>query len=176
MATSKSKPKKKKKTKFSPWLVFVLAIIIIALISMGISYYLMNNENPKVHEWATSEDKTETLTQPETVTKTEKAAKAVEKTPLDGSWVSLYDGAILTFTGLDFVLELPSVDSPEKITGKIALEKTIVTFYYTSGKKSCLDVEGHYQFTFEGDELSFKVIKDQCPSRKERMAANWFKL
>jgi hypothetical protein len=176
MATSKSKPIKKKKTKFSPWLIFVLAIIIIALISMGIGYYLMNNENPKIHEWATSGEKTETAGKPETATKPETVAKAVEKTPLEGSWVSYYDGAILTFTGLDFVLELPSVDSPEKITGRIALEKTIVTFYYTSGKKNCLNVEGHYQFTFQEEELNFKVIKDQCESRKERMSANWFKL
>lgn len=176
MATSKSKPKKKKKTNFSPWLIFVLAIILIALISMGISYYLTTSKDPVVHEWATSDENTQTSSQPETTAKVEKTTKAIEKTPLEGSWVSLYDGAILTFTGLDFVIELPSVDSPEKITGKIALEKTIVTFFYTSGKKSCLDVEGHYQFTFEGEELNFKIIKDQCASRKERMAANWFKL
>lgn len=176
MATSKSKPIKKKKTKFSPWLIFALVIILIALISMGIGYYLTTIENPKIHEWATNGEETETATKPETGAKPETAAKVVEKTPLEGSWVSNYDGAILTFTGLDFLLELPSVDSLEKITGKIAMEKTIVTFYYTSGKKSCIDVEGHYQFTFEGGELSFKVIKDQCASRKERMTANWFKL
>ena len=108
--------------------------------------------------------------------KNRKKPKTIEKTPLEGSWVSMYDGAILTFTGLNFSLDMPSVDSPEKITGKIAIESTIVTFYNTGGKKICLDDEGHYQFTFENDELNFKVIKDQCASRKERMTANWFKL
>ncbi|HEY9113721.1 MAG TPA: hypothetical protein VIN10_03420 [Bacteroidales bacterium] len=176
MAISKSKPKKKKKTKFSPWLIFVLVIILIALISMGIGYYLTNNENPNIVEWAKSDEKTETATEPVKAADDEKATKTVEKTALEGSWVSMYDGSILTFTGLNFALDLPSVDSPEKITGKIALENTIVTFYNTGGKKVCIDVEGHYQFTFQDDELNFKIIKDQCASRKERMTANWFKL
>lgn len=137
---------------------------------MGISYYLTNNENPSVKEWATSEEEVKTNPQPEV------SSTTIEKSPLEGSWVSFYDGAILTFTGLNFVLDVPSVDSPGKITGKIAIEKTIVTFYYTSGKKSCLDVEGHYQFTFQDEELNFKVIKDLCDNRKERMTANWFRL
>lgn len=171
MATAKKKPaKKKKKTKFSPWLIFIFILIIIVALAMGISYYLTNSKNPTVHEWANSEE-----TAAETKSN-EKTTKIIEKTPLEGSWVSYYDGAILTFTGLDFVLELPSVDSPEKIKGKIAIESTIVTFYYSSGKKSCLDVEGHYQFSFIDEELNFKVIKDLCNSRKERMSANWFKL
>lgn len=171
MATSKIKPKKKKKSKISPWLVFSLLIILIALISMGISYYLTNCGDPEIKDWAANKENTQTLPEEKAAT-----SQSEEKTTLEGSWVSYYDGAILNFEGLSFVLELPSVDTPEKITGKIAIEKTIVTFYYTSGKKSCLDVEGHYQFTFEKDELTFKVIKDPCASRKERMSANWFRL
>jgi len=170
MATNKSKPKKKRKTKFSPWLILVFVLIIIAALAMGIGYYLTNSKNPAVHDWATTE---EAKAEPKLK---ETTSKIIEKTPLEGSWVSYYDGAILTFTGLNFTLDLPSVDSPEKITGKVAIENTIVTFYYTSGKKSCIDVEGHYQFSFDNEELTFKVIKDLCNSRKERMTANWFRL
>jgi hypothetical protein len=138
---------------------------------MGISYYLTNTENSKIREWLKPE---ESITSDSTINQNEQEIN--QKTPLEGSWASYYDGAILTFTGLDFVMELPSVDSPEKITGKIALESTIVTFYYSSGNKICLDVEGHYQFSFDNDELNFKVIKDLCESRKERMSANWFRI
>lgn len=170
MATSKSKPKKMKKTKFKPWLIFILIIILIALISMGISYYLTNSENLGLKKWAANSQNSEN------VAETQATNQVSEKTPLEGSWVSYYDGAIFTFTGFDFILEIPSVDSPEKTTGKIAVAKTIVTFYYTSGNKSCLDVEGHYQFTFHEGQLNFKIIKDLCSTRKERMTANWFKL
>ena len=138
---------------------------------MGISYYLTNNDSQEIKDWVANKENTEMVLEKEV-----QKPKAIEKTPLEGSWVSNYDGAILTFTGLDFVVELPSVDSPEKISGKIAIEKTIVTFYYTNGKKSCIDVEGHYQFSFDKDEIFFKVIKDQCASRKERMTATWFRL
>jgi len=170
MAPTKNRAKKKKKTKWNPWLILVLVIILIALISMGISYFMTNEKDFKLPELLSPKEAVENTEIPKT------EPKKVEKTPLEGSWVSYYDGAILTFTGLDFVLELPSVDSPEKIKGRIALESTIVTFYYTSGNKSCLNIEGHYQYSFEGEELSFKVIKDLCERRKERMTANWFKL
>ena len=56
------------------------------------------------------------------------------------------------------------------------MEQNLVTFVNTSGKKVCIDIEGHYQFTFEEDELTFKLIKDNCPRRIELMSASWFKL
>lgn len=170
MATPKSRTRKKKKNKLNPWLILVLVIILIALLSIGIGYYLTDEKNTTEQGFLPPTEKIEKTKEPEN--KQDK----IEKTPLEGSWVSMYDGAILTFSGLNFTLDMPSVDAPEKIEGKIARENTIVTFYYTTGKKSCLNVEGHYQYSFEGDELSFKVIKDLCDARKERMTANWFKL
>lgn len=169
MPTAKKKPIKKKK-KFSPLLIIFIVLVLIFLLSMAISYYLTDGNSSFFGNKSTVSDSEINLVQ------NENSPQKQVMTPLEGIWVSYYDGAILTISGQSFTLELPSVDSPEKISGEIAVESTIATFYYKNGTKSCLDTEGHYQFSFENEELNFKIIKDLCASRSERMISNWFKL
>ncbi len=136
-----------KKTVNNNLFIFLAIIIVLALISVIAAYFLT--------------EKTEPQDQP--------------VTPIEGTWVSNYNGTMLTIKGLTMVLELPAVDKSTVIKGKIAVEKNIVTFIYEDGP--CKNVEGHYQYTFDvKGELFFKLIKDKCPSRQELMSASWFKL
>jgi hypothetical protein len=163
------KPRKKRKNKFNPVWIFLSIVIAIAIISMLISYFWVEQEKPDV------------LLLP----KTEKDQKAVEPTkeqlelatPLEGTWVSNYDGVMLTVSGLSFTLESSGVDGAQKINGDLSIEENIVTFVYTSGSEVCKGPEGHYLYSIDGSgELFFKLIKDICDGRKERMTASWFRL
>jgi len=102
--------------------------------------------------------------------------KQVKDNPLKGTWVSNYDGTMLTIKGDSFTLEMPSVDASSKVKGRIIIEKTIATFINDSKSKSCPSLEGHYSFSFENDELIFSLIKDECDTRINRMSVSWFKI
>ena len=94
-----------------------------------------------------------------------------------GTWVSNYDGAILTLKRFEFTLEMPSVDQKTTIKGELSVVKNVLTFVYTSGSETCRGVEGHYQYTLEDNgDIFFKRIKDKCKSRAERMEVSWFRL
>ena len=139
-------------------LIFFVIVIALAIISIVAAYYLSgedSNLNPtKVH-------------------KTEKVAQPV--TPIEGTWVSNYDGTMLTVEGRSVTFESPSVDESNKVSGEITIQDNIVTFSNIKG--SCKDIEGHYLYSIdEKDELFFKLIKDSCPKRIELMTASWFKL
>ncbi|NOX86447.1 MAG: hypothetical protein GXO86_10885 [Chlorobi bacterium] len=136
-----------KKTGNNNLFIFLAIIIVLALISIIAAYFLTDK----------------TASQDQTVT------------PIEGTWVSNYNGTMLTVNGLTITLELPAVDKSTIIKGKIAVEKNIVTFIYEDGP--CNNIEGHYQYTFDvKGELFFKLIKDNCPSRQELMSASWFKM
>ena len=169
MPTTKKKAVKKKK-KINPLLLLLIIVALIFLLSMAISYFLSKDNNPLFNP---GKAETDTLMNLHENSLTDQIKF---KTPLEGIWVSRYDGALLSIQGLIFTLEIPSVEASEKINGEIAVDNTIVTFFNKNGIKSCLDIEGHYQFVFEGQDLSFKLIKDACPSRIERMSAGWYKL
>ena len=77
---------------------------------------------------------------------------------------------------MSFTIENPGVDNPTKISGKLAVEQNLVTFINAGGKGVCKDIEGYYQFSFEKDEILFKLIKDRCESRKELITVSWFRL
>jgi len=164
-----AKSRKKRKTRSNSLWIFVSIIIAIAIISMLLSYFWVEQEKPDV------------LLLP----KTEQDRKIVEPTkkqlefatPLEGTWVSNYDGVMLTISGLSFTLESSGVDGTQKIKGDLSIEENIVTFVYTSGSEVCKGPEGHYLYSIDGNgELFFKLIKDICDGRKERMTASWFRL
>lgn len=139
-------------------LIFFAIVLILAIISVVTAYYLSgedSNSNPtKVNE-------------------TEKAIQPV--TPIEGTWVSNYDGTMLTVEGRTVTFESPSVDESNKVTGEITIEENIVSFTDEDG--SCKNLEGHYLYSIdEKGELFFKLIKDSCPKRLELMTASWFKL
>ena len=161
--SSKSK-KQNKPGNYKTFIVLFIVLAAIALASVIISYFITNDESDILSQETEQSDQ-QTIDQQEDI-----------QTSLEGTWVSNYDGAILTITSLSFTIENPGVDDPTKTSGKLAIEQNLVTFVNTGTEEVCKGTEGHYQFTFEKDEVSFKLIKDNCESRKERMTANWFRL
>lgn len=158
--SSKSK-KRNKPGNYKTLILLLIVLAAIAIVSVIISYFITNDESDILSQETEQSDQL----QQENI-----------QTSLEGTWVSNYDGAILTITGLSFTIENPGVDDPTKTSGKLAIEQNLVTFINTGGEEVCKDIEGRYQFTFEKDEVSFKLIKDNCESRKERMTVSWFRL
>lgn len=171
MAKHRTSTRKKKK-KPNSFVIFLLVVILLALVSFGISYFMLDNGAiaPEVI-------KTTPASQEESISETAKQKVTTkELDPIQGTWVSNYDGTMMTIQAGSFTLESPAVDNPEKIKGSIGINKTIITFVF-SGKNTCGSVEGHYEYQLEaGGEIYFKKIKDPCSMRSELMSASWFKL
>ena len=166
-----TKRKSKRKSSSNNSMVMLVAIVIIlAIISIVTAYFILNNDE----QIEAIETITEIVKTDDNSLKTEK--QTVVKTPIEGTWVSNYDGAMLTISGTTFAIELPSVDASGKVKGNISVEKTIVTFTNTTGLKACIGKKGHYNYSFENDELILTLIKDPCESRLERMTETWFRL
>lgn len=161
--------KKSKKKNSSPnrlWVV-VAIVIVVAIITMTLSYFYLDDEKPDVLLIPPSEQQDAN----------DRTTDASQATPIDGIWVSNYDGAILTLQGHSFTLELSGVDVSGKISGTLIVESNIVTFVNNPGANVCAGTEGHYLYTLEDNgDIFFKLFKDKCESRNERMTATWFKL
>ena len=140
-------------------------LVAIILVSIIFGYLMTKNGHNIFTNEETEQSIPDSSTEPEDI-----------KTTIEGTWVSNYDGAILGINGLTFSLDLPSVDAPKTIKGVISVEQNLVTFNDGSGNSNCRNMEGHYKFRIENDEISFELIKDPCESRKERMTMSWFKL
>jgi len=167
--TPKTRKRKPKKTKLNGVWIFLAIVIVIAIISMLLSYFWISEEKPDVLLLPAQEQVKETKTTP--------VATSTPAKEIQGIWVSNYDGAMLTIKGLHFDLELSGIDESTIIKGTLAVEGNIVTFVYTAGTEVCKGPEGHYLYSIdESGELFFKLIKDTCEIRKERMTASWFKL
>lgn len=164
MAKSTRNKKRKKNNQYKSLIIIIIVLAAIIGASMIISHFLTKEE---IHTFPAAEDQVEQKNIGE--------LKKI-KTPLEGTWVSNYDGAILTIIGLTFSIDIPSVDTSVALKGTLSVEKNLISFTNSNGEKNCLNVEGHYQFSFEADEVTFKLIKDQCNSRKERMTMSWFNL
>jgi len=140
-------------------LIFFAIVIVLAIISIIVAYLYMSEDNPGSEQ---EQQSTTEIINPGT-------------TEIEGTWVSNYDGRMLTIDGLKITIESPSVDDAEKINGQISVEANIVTIVYASGY--CENMEGHYLYSInDNGELFFKLIKDKCKSREERMTMSWFKL
>jgi len=166
MAQRKRK-KRKSADKNNQLFVFLAIIIFIAIISMVVAYFFMDNEPENTTDVPTIENQV-------TEQSTQDLASVAQ---IEGTWVGNYDGAMLTISGFSFAIELSGVDAASKMTGTLSVEGNIVTFVFASGNEACKNIEGHYLYSIEDSgELFFKLIKDSCASRRERMSATWFKL
>ena len=164
-----------RKSKNSPnsFLIFMVVVVILALISFAISYFVLDQDKEIQKKVAELEEPIKTNPIEGEVSDQEGLNTMAQ---LSGTWVSNYDGTMLSIQGNTCVFESPAVDSPEKVTGTIQVNKSIITIVYT-GKHSCGSTEGHYEYQKEGEAgVFFKKIKDNCNSRSELMSASWFRL
>lgn len=164
---AKSRKKRSTKAQKSPLNLFLLIFILLAVLSIVAAYFLLQ------------EDEGVEAVVIETTTEAEQEEEPIItiEPPYTGTWVSNYDGAILTLNRFSFAIEMPSVDQSTAIKGELASVKNVLTFVNASDSKTCPGEEGHYQYTFEDNgDIFFKLIKDNCKSRKERMEVSWFRL
>ncbi|OFY51737.1 MAG: hypothetical protein A2W85_08730 [Bacteroidetes bacterium GWF2_41_31] len=175
MANRRNITRKSKNTPNS-FLIFMVVVVILALISFAISYFVLDQDKEiqkKVAELEEPINPDPIEGQATEVTDQEGLNTMAQ---LSGTWVSNYDGTMLSIQGNTCVFESPAVDSPEKVSGTIQVNKSIITIVYT-GKHSCGSTEGHYEYQKEGEAgVFFKKIKDNCSSRSELMSASWFRL
>ncbi|MCF6171041.1 MAG: hypothetical protein L3J66_08715 [Bacteroidales bacterium] len=163
----KSRKKRSSGSPKSPVKQFAFILILLAILSVVIGYFVLKSEDTE--EGLPVKTTTEAMQEEEPVLDVEPA--------YTGTWVSNYDGAILTMNRFSFTLEMPSVDQKAAIKGELSVVKNVLTFVYTTGSESCHGEEGHYQFTLEDNgDIFFKLIKDNCKSRKARMEESWFRL
>ena len=163
-------PRKKRNTKAqkSPLMLFLLIVILLAILSVVVAYFILQDDDRK--------EVIPVQTTTETQAEEEEPTIAVE--PMyTGTWVSNYDGTILTLSRSSFTLEMPSVDQKTAIEGELSVMKNVLTFVYTSGAEICRGEEGHYQYMLEDNgDIFFKLIKDNCKTRSDRMEVSWFRL
>lgn len=175
MAKRRTASRKKKKN-LSPFVVFLIVIVVLALLSAGISYYILNDDGKSAGGLTTEDAQREQVLPGKTATSNEQVPQEKGGRLLEGTWLSNYDGTIMTIKGETCVFEKPSVDNPVKVEAAILFNNTLVTFIY-SEKSVCGSAEGHYEFHLNGEsEVIFKRVKDQCASRSEQMSASWVKL
>lgn len=166
---AKSRKKRPIKAQKSPLMLVLLIVILLAIVSVVVAYFIL----PAYQSSETGHG--ETIT--ETVETAEEEPIITVEPMYTGTWVSNYDGAMLTINRYSFTLEMPSVDQKTEIKGELSVVKNVLTFVYTSGSANCRGEEGHYQFTLEENgDIFFNLIKDNCKSRKERMTMSWFRL
>lgn len=155
-------------------IVVILVVVIIALLSLFITHFIMNdNQEGRELASSTTENITETVAE-KTVATEIPDAKVVS--PIEGTWVSNNDGAMLTIVGKNFTIELPSVDSPQKTKGTINYNDNNITFLYSSAKNECGTKPGEYKYQISSDEIYFTVINDDCKVRAEQLGCGWFRL
>lgn len=157
--------KRRSYSKYRPLIIVLVVLVAIVLVSIFFGYLLTKNDyNTFLNKETEQADLLDT-NELENI-----------KTAIEGTWVSNYDGVILGVNGLTFSMDLPSVDNPKSIKGVLSVENNLVTFNETSENSRCQNIEGHYKFHIDGEEISFELIKDNCEIRKERMTMSWFKL
>lgn len=172
---AKRRKSRKKNINNNSLVTLIIIIVLLGIISVVTAYFMLDEDQkdiPQLIENVIGSSDTNI----ETPIETQPIEEKVITSPIDGTWVSNYDGAMLTISNGSFSIEMPSVDASSKVKGSLAVENTIVTFINATGNKSCIGKEGHYNYSFKDGELMLNMIKDQCENRSERMNETWFKL
>ena len=136
---------------------FLFFLTLIILISFAITVYL---KCPEVFNFSK-----------------ENNSKTILSELTKNTWVSNIDGAMLNFnTNNTFVIDIPSVESSAKITGKYIIEDNNISFTFDPESDLCNGEPGKYTYKITAKNLEFKVVSDKCDSRKYQWTAGWFKL
>lgn len=163
MAKRKYKTRGKKSN--NSLMVFFIIVIVLALLSLVISYFIMETET----------DAGENVANTGEITTADKITSRVFA--LEGTWASYNDGAMLTITGRNFTIELPSVESTATISGKIVISDKTATFVNINEDSDCGIKPGAYKFVLQdNDEVTFIMIDDSCNSRSSQLVATWFRV
>jgi len=161
---TKSTGKLKRNKKNNSFTYFLIAVIIIAILSFAITYIVTQAEH---------EDEVVVTTTNKHVVNNSKTKMLSE---IEGTWASLNDGAMLTISGRDYTLELPNVEGTLVGKGTCLVVGNKITFVDTHGDTDCNISPGVYTFKITSDEITFEMVDDQCKSRYSMLSATWFKV
>ena len=125
MAKTAKTKKRNKRGNHKTLIILLIVFATIAVASMVISYFI-TDDNPSIFSQKTEQSDESKVEELQNI-----------KTLVEGTWVSNYDGAILTITGLSFTIENPGVDNRTKTSGNLAIEQNLVTFINTGGEVVC---------------------------------------
>lgn len=188
----KSRSKTHKHSKSQPGIILILLLIVVAAIVL--SYFITGGNYGqyfnRMKETITSvsnpenEQNTNTLTGAKTTDSEEKSTanlpvpkeKPVQKTVLEGTWVSTLNGAMLTFKDNTFQVEFPSIEERPKLKGHFRVTDNTIHLVNTLSDDLCGMKEGVYSFEIKGEDLILSVQNDSCKMRKENLSTDWFKL
>ncbi len=164
----KRRTKSRSTKKNNSFTIFLVVVIILALVSFAISYFVIQTDSEIVKDNTNIEVPN---TKPAIIKET------VKQNPvLDGTWASYNDGAMLTITGHKFSIELPSVESTILASGTLEVVDNTVTFVYTNNNSNCGTTAGVYRFIVVNEEVTFVKDSDSCGSRVGLLVATWFKV
>jgi len=188
----KSRTKSRKRSINKPGVLLVLLIIVVFAII--ISYFMAGGnfqqyfnqvkekvstvsgaENPETSDNSSTTEMTDN-TQKITEKLPSQKEKPIPKTALEGTWVSTLNGAMLTFKGNTFELELISIEERPKLKGHFKISESSLHLVNTLSDDLCGMKEGVYHFEIKADELILSTQNDPCNMRKENLSSDWFKL
>ncbi|MDO8899032.1 MAG: hypothetical protein Q7V19_15380, partial [Bacteroidales bacterium] len=121
----------------------------------------------------TDRKETEFLT---TEAELKKKSEVIQKTALEGTWVSAENGAMFTVTNSSFTIDFPSVEAIKPMRGQISVSKNSFVTINNADMALCQGVEGNYSFELKGEDLVIKLKKDNCTQRASQLNAPWFRL
>ena len=165
---TKSTGKLKRNKKNNSFTYFLIAVIIIAILSFAITYIVTQAE----HE----DEVVVTTTNKQTKQDVVNNSKTKMLSEIEGTWASLNDGAMLTISGRDYTLELPNVEGTLVGKGTCLVVGNKITFVDIHGDTDCNISPGVYTFKITSDEITFEMVDDQCKSRYSMLSATWFKV
>lgn len=189
--TKKSKKSKKKNNGFAK---IIAVILVLALISMLITFGI-TSWNGKQQPIA--KHKAEITAVTDQVQKIEKPAQKVErrqpakaeatatekqpeikelpepkKSAIEGTWLSSLNGTMLTINGSNYIIDFMSVDAPEPMSGKFSINGETISFFDETSR--CQDIRGDYRFAYVNDStLVIELIQDGCPKREASLDSDW---
>jgi len=193
-STPKRKPSAamRKRGKYQPGTILVLLLIIVAAIVLSYfitggnyrQYFNRMKETITAVRDTDNEQTTDNSTNSNLAENTEKNLikppaqkdKSIQKTVLEGTWVSTLNGAMLTFKANTFQVEFPSIEERPRLKGHFKISANSLHLVNTLSDDLCGMKEGVYSFEIKGDDLILSAQNDPCKMRKENLSTDWFKL
>ncbi|MDN5350726.1 MAG: hypothetical protein PWQ54_2122 [Bacteroidales bacterium] len=188
--TTRKKPtRKSKKGRKAPGILLV--VLIIAIVALTGSYFYITHTTEKALEkvfspittlFSLRNDSTKQIAKEqnqEVIVATKelpKKEKTVILSPLEGTWVSTLNGAMLSFEANLFKLEFPSIEKRATLEGHFKILNGKLHLVNSLSNDVCGMENGIYSFQLNGEDLILDAENDPCKMRKDNLSTDWFKL
>ena len=153
------KPSKAKGKSAKIW-VFVISILIVLFLVCMVLHFLKSDKTETKDQngvVVTEKEAPKPNDTTESVVNTEEnetvELKEVTKEGIQGSWLSISAGTVLTMEKDNYRIDFSGVEGSEPITGTYELSKGVIKLYSTSNH--CKDEIGKYKVNFVGKNIRF---------------------